>query len=69
MKTPEEILKQANELAREFYAAQGYLVPEGYRFDKARHPQERACWRFAELAYARIEGTELSEILAEVEDE
>ena len=40
IKTPEEYLKFANQLAREFYSIMGYNVNEDYRFDKATHPQE-----------------------------
>ncbi|MDO8357251.1 MAG: hypothetical protein Q7U76_12745 [Nitrospirota bacterium] len=64
-----DTMKEANQLARKFYAQLGYVVPVGFRFDTATHPQEQACWRMAELAYDHIEGTELSEALAEQEEE
>lgn len=64
-----DIIAEANELAREFYAIRGYVVPEGYRFDKATHPHETACWQMAEVAYERLLATELSEVLKEIEDE
>lgn len=42
---------KVNTLARAFYRMQGYVVPEGYDFSKAKHPQERLCWEQALLAY------------------
>lgn len=61
--TDEEIVMLANRLAREFYAMQGYRVKSGYRFDKARHPQEKLCWDLACKAYDFIEGTDVLEAL------
>lgn len=55
-------------LAREFYKMMGYEVPKGYRFDTARHPQERLCWRMACHAYDQIDGTEIDECLAEISE-
>ena len=46
----EEDQETTNKLARLFYGAQGYHVPQGYRFDRARHPQERMAWNQASLA-------------------
>lgn len=68
MKTDQEIVESANALARKFYSALGYRVPAGYRFDKASHPQERACWNMAGIAFDHIEGTDVSEALAATED-
>lgn len=62
------IIADANELAQQFYALMGYVVPDGYRFDRAQHPQERLCWSMVEAAYEQIASTTLSEILAELED-
>lgn len=68
-KTPAQIVASANSLARLFYAQRGYVVPEGYRFDKARHPQERQMWELACLAYGEIEGTEPEAALDEMGDD
>jgi hypothetical protein len=68
-KTPAQIVASANSLARLFYAQQGYEVPEGSRFDKARHPQERLMWNLACLAYEEIEGTEPEAALDEMGDD
>lgn len=67
-KTPKQIIKQANDLAREFYRLRGYVAPEDYRFDKATHPHEVACWQEVVLAYEWLTETELSEALNELED-
>lgn len=65
----QEIVDSANELARTFYRAMGYVVEEGYRFDQARHPQERGMWNMAAIAYDHIEGTDVDAALDELEDE
>lgn len=65
----EEIVMRANCLARDFYAMQGYCVESGFRFDKARHPQEKLCWDLACKAYDFIEGTDVLEALDCVGDE
>ena len=62
------IVSQANELARSFYLLMGYVVADGYRFDEARHPQERLCWNMACEAYEFIDGTSPNDALAEIED-
>lgn len=67
-KTNSEIVAEANELARLFYAVRGYAVPEGYRFDRATHPHEREAWRMAALAYDFLRSTELDEITAELDE-
>ena len=64
-----EIVNDANDLARRFYASQGYQVPEGYCFDQATHPQERGCWDLAVIAYEFIEGTPVQDVLDSLEEE
>jgi hypothetical protein len=65
----EKIISECNALARAFYSAHGYEVPEDYRFDQALHPQERSMWDLAVIAYDHIEGTDIEEILAEMEED
>lgn len=64
-----KIVDRCNELAREFYKGHGYDVPLGYRFDQAEHPQERGMWNLAVIAFDFIEGTDVDDCLAQVEDE
>jgi hypothetical protein len=68
-KTDAEIVSDCNKLARLFYKSHGYQAEEGYRFDKARHPQERGMWNLAMIAYEFIEGTSPDEALNNLEDE
>ncbi len=69
MRTAQEIVEQTNELAREFYAMRGYEVPKGYRFDKARHPDERGCWAMACAAQLTLTDTDVEDVMEEVETE
>lgn len=66
--TNAELIRQGNRLAEMFYRCQGYKVPEGYRFDRATHPAETACWDMAVMAYDHIEATDLESAVAEEED-
>ena len=62
------IVSSANDLARSFYRLMSCVVAEGYRFDNARHPQEKLCWRMACEAYEFIDGTSPEDALTEIED-
>lgn len=62
------IVDGANVLARTFYRRMGYQRPEGYRFDRATHPREQMCWRMAADAYEQFFGTELGEVLDELNE-
>lgn len=57
----EETVSQCNALAKLFYKMHGCEVPEGYRFDKAKHPQERSMWNLAVTAYYFIDGVDVEE--------
>lgn len=67
MRTEQQIVDDANKLARELYGLMGYTVPEGYRFDRAHHPHEQSCWRMACVAYEMIEGTDVEDALGQLE--
>lgn len=62
----ETIVQKANELAREFYFRMGYQVKEGYRFDRATHPQEVLCWDLAAAAFEKLRDTDIDNALAEI---
>lgn len=68
MRTEQKIVDDANALARVFYSMLGYEVASGYRFDKATHPQEKAMWNMAVVAYENIEGTDVDDALNQIED-
>ena len=57
-----------NELARRFYAEMGCVVREGHRFDTARHPQERLCWRLAVIACEEYDGTDIQELADQIDE-
>lgn len=63
------IVDRANDLARIFYGCMGCSVPDGYRFDKATHPQERLCWACAVEAMCELRGEDVEDALSIVEDE
>jgi hypothetical protein len=54
-----EIIAEANALARDFYGLMGYGVPKGYRFHRATHPKERLCWQMAVVAFERLRQTDV----------
>jgi hypothetical protein len=58
--TDEEIIAEANALARDFYGLMGYVIRKGYRFDRATHPQERLCWQMAAVAFERLRQTDIA---------
>lgn len=66
---PQRVVDDCNALARTFYRMLGYQVEEGYKFHEARHPQERGMWSMAVVAYEHIDGVEVDECLAELEEE
>ena len=68
VKTPEKIVAEANDLARLFYRMSGCEVPDGFKFYEAHHPAEEGCWNMAVAAYEHIEGTEVEDCLAQLED-
>ena len=51
-----KIRDRLNNLAREFYRQMGYLQREGFDFSASEHPQERMCYRMAEIAYEEFMG-------------
>ena len=68
-RTPQQVVDLANAIARSNYMVMGYVVREGYRFDRARHPQEQQCWRMACQAFDLIDGTDVVGAVEELEDE
>lgn len=68
MRSPEQIVSQTLDLARALYEIRGYLVPEGYRFDKATHPHEIEAWRAACAAQEMLTDTDPENALLEIEE-
>lgn len=65
MRTDAEIVEQTNRLARELYRLRGYVVAEGYRFDRATHPHMREAWEGACVAQEMLTETDPNEALDE----
>jgi hypothetical protein len=65
-KTDEEIVSEGLSLAREFYKAYGYEVPEGFKFYESQHPQELSMWDLAVIAFEALTGTDLNDALANI---
>jgi len=68
-RSPQEIIAEANELAREFYRIQGYAVPDDYVFSESEHPRAKAAWRLAVAAYEHLRATDLEEVLQEAKEQ
>ncbi len=68
MKAEQQIVDDCNALARQFYKMQGCEVPDDFKFYEAHHPMEVGCWNMAVLAYDHIEGTDVEDALAQVDD-
>ena len=66
MKTDQEIINEALDLAREFYRLMGYVQADGYKFYEATHPQEIMCWNMAIVAFDIIGATDLLDVLDSV---
>lgn len=69
MRSDGEIVRQTNELARELYRLRGYVVPEGYRFDKSTHPHARESWEGARTAQLMLTETDPDDALQDEEEE
>lgn len=67
--TDQQIVTRGLELAREFYQAHGYQAPEGYKFYESPHPQERAMWDLAVIAFEFLEHTDLDDALTNFLDD
>ena len=50
------VIEQVNRLAKIIYHCNGYVVPDGYDFSGATHPQEQNCWNAACLIWEELFG-------------
>jgi len=66
MRTAQEIVNQTNRLAFEFAKVDGWSVPEGYRFDRSKHPRSRFYWHNACIAQIIITSTDPEEAVGEL---
>lgn len=57
-----ELLTNANRLAREIYSVMGFTVPETFRFDRSDNPRAIQVWKIVCLSYEHISATDLTDI-------
>ncbi len=72
MRSPEEILEQTNELAGIFYSLKGYKITGEKFYETGRenyHPDEGYCWEAACRAQELLTGTDIYDVLQELEME
>ena len=65
-KSNEEIILEANELARKFYKMLGKERSEDFNFFSATHPEEARMWNQAVIAYDHINGADVENALDEL---
>lgn len=68
-KTNKEILDETLALADKFYTSHGYVSRPGFRYDEARHPQERFMWVLACHAQDMLTGTDAQAAAEEADEE
>lgn len=68
-KTDRQIIDEANELAREFYRQEGFVVMDGFKFYESSHPRAIKAWNMAVIAYEFLTGTDLTDVLCGINDE
>jgi len=69
VRTDREIVEQTNVLAQQLYRLRGYVVPDGYRFDRALHPHMREAWAGACAAQLLLTETDPDEAIQGEEEE
>lgn len=67
-RTDAELVIAGNALAAEFYASMGYNAKPGFRFDRSIHGTEIMCWRFAQIAFLRLQDTDIEDAVENEED-
>jgi len=69
MSTFQKIIDRANDLARKLYECDGYVAPDGWRFDKSTHPRELRMWRMAVIAFDHCESIDIDDVLSMLEED
>lgn len=67
MRTSKQIIAECNSLASMFYQMRGRIERPRFKFYEATHPEEVECWEFACYAYDHIEGTDVQDIVDNLE--
>jgi len=66
--TDAELVESALKLADMFYVMQGNISRPGFKFYASTHPLEQLMWDMACAAFEVINGTDIENALAEIED-
>jgi len=66
--TDDEVVDQAENLARQLYNITGNRVSENYKLRNATHPQEIMCWNMACLAFKELRNTDPEDAVANLEE-
>ncbi len=64
-----KLIRNCNRLSRKFYAMEGYRVSKSFHFYDSTHPQEKAMWDKAMVAYDHIRGSDVQGALDEMRDD
>ena len=66
-KSDRQIIKDCNALADRFHQTQGLASRPRCKYYEATHPTEVQCWEFACCAYDHIEGTDVQNVVDNLE--
>lgn len=66
--TNEEIIEKAERLARQFYAVDGFAVPDWFTFRDATAPRAKQVWRKVVIAFEELLQTPLRDVVEEMEN-
>ncbi len=67
-RTPEQILQQTNQLAREFAQILGYeILNPNLNFWEGTHPRLQMCWKMARAAQITLTDTDPEDAIVELD--
>lgn len=69
IKTDEELVSIALELADKFYMMHGYISRPDYKYYASSHPHERLMWDMACAAFDIIGSADIESALSNIEDD
>lgn len=61
-----QLLAEANALARELYASQGFVVPDRFQFATTDNHRAKQVWQLVRIAYHRIAGIDIDKLAADI---
>lgn len=63
------LVKEANELAAQFFSTSGFEAKPGFRFDLSDSTRAKAAWQQVKVAYEYLRQTDIDEYLTELREE